>query len=65
MNEKELSKQYVEEAPYHPGYEDVAMPEMVDPNAIAIDAAWKEGFNAGYNTARERMLQRLTHLLEL
>lgn len=63
MNDKELAKQYVEEAPYHPGYEDAAMPQTVDPNAIAIDAAWKDGFNAGYNTAKERIIQKLTHWL--
>lgn len=28
-NEKELSKQYVEEAPYHPGYEDAAMRQEI------------------------------------
>ena len=36
MNEQELAKQYVQEAPYHPGYEDAAMPESkVDPINIA------------------------------
>lgn len=29
MNDKELAKKYVEEAPYHPGYEDAAMRQEV------------------------------------
>ena len=35
-NEKELSKQYVEEAPYHPGYEDAIIKEDNKVNRVSI-----------------------------
>lgn len=44
MNEKELSKQYVEEAPYHPGYEDAIIKEDNKVNRISIKRSVTDDF---------------------
>ena len=60
MSNKDLAKQYVEEAPYHPGYEDAVVGQELPEDSTHPEfiRGYKVGYDAGMRAGQEFLIKK-------
>lgn len=64
-NEQELAKQYVEEAPYHPGYEDAALQQDIEFHKHPVFVGcWTIGGNFSIFATKRPTDEQIQHTID-